>query len=64
MFSTDRTGVFTSGIVAIGQGRRISFTFTGAQHAGENLAEVLKRRAIESGPAVQMCDAVSVPVYR
>jgi transposase len=57
--SEDRTGVFTSGIVAIGQGRRIALYFTGAQHAGENLAEVLKRRAIESAPAIQMCDALS-----
>ena len=56
--SEDRTGVFTSGIVAIGQGRRIALYFTGAQHAGENLAEVLKRRAMESGPAIQMCDAL------
>ena len=57
--SDERTGVFTSGIVAIGQGRRIALYFTGAKHAGENLAEVLRQRAGELGPAIQMCDALS-----
>jgi hypothetical protein len=36
-----RTGVFTSGIVSIGEGRKIVLFFTGARHAGENLATVL-----------------------
>jgi transposase len=57
--SDERTGVFTSGIVAIGQGRRIALYFTGVKHAGENLAEVLQQRAGELGPAIQMCDALS-----
>ena len=57
--SDERTGVFTSGIVATGQGRRIALYFTGAKHAGENLAEVLRQRASELGPAIQMCDALS-----
>ena len=37
-----RTGVFTSGIVATMQGRQIALYFTGPRHAGENLADVLK----------------------
>ena len=45
----ERTGVFTSGIVSVEQGRRIALFFTGRRHAGENLAEVLKRRAAELG---------------
>ena len=57
--SEDRTGVFTSGIVAVGQGRRIALYFTGAQHAGENLAEVLKQRARELPAPIQMSDALS-----
>ena len=40
-----RTGVFTSGIVSTGQGRKIALYFTGRQHAGENIADVLKQRA-------------------
>ena len=43
--SDKRTGTFTSGIVSLWQGRRIALFFTGRQHAGENLAHVLKRRA-------------------
>lgn len=54
-----RTGVFTSGIVSTAQGRKIALYFTGRQHAGENLADVLKQRIAESGAAIQMCDALS-----
>ena len=54
-----RTGVFTSGIVSTAAGRRIALYFTGRQHAGENLADVLKQRIAESGAAIQMCDALS-----
>jgi transposase len=55
----DRTGVFTSGIVATGQGKKIALYFTGRQHAGENLTDVLKQRAQESSAPIQMCDALS-----
>jgi transposase len=54
-----RTGVFTSGIVSTAQGRKIALYFTGRQHAGENLADVLKQRAVAAGPAIQMSDALS-----
>ncbi|MCP4717422.1 MAG: transposase, partial [Deltaproteobacteria bacterium] len=57
--AAQRKGVFTSGIVAIGGGRTIALYFTGHKHAGENLADVLKRRAAELGPPIQMCDALS-----
>jgi transposase len=57
--SDERTGVFTSGIVSTSQGRKIALYFTGREHAGENLAEVLKQRAHNAGPAIQMCDALS-----
>jgi|ERR1035437_247271 hypothetical protein len=43
--AAERTGVFTSGIVSIAHGQHIALFFTGRQHAGENLADVLKRRA-------------------
>jgi transposase len=55
----ERTGVFTSGIVAIEGGRRIALFFTGARHAGENLADVLKRRSPDLPPPLQMCDGLS-----
>jgi len=57
--ATERTGVFTSGIVSILEGRRIALFFTGHRHAGENLAAVLKQRASELGRPIQMCDALS-----
>lgn len=57
--SADRTGVFTSGIVATRAGRRIALFFTGRRHAGENLATVLAHRARDLEPPIQMCDALS-----
>jgi transposase len=54
-----RTGVFTSGVVALREGRRVALFFSGRRHAGENLAEVLKHRAAELPPPIQMCDALS-----
>jgi transposase len=57
--SDERTGVFTSGIVSIGQGWNIALYFTGRQHAGENIADVLKQRAAELPAPIQMCDALS-----
>ncbi|MDQ2949245.1 MAG: IS66 family transposase [Acidobacteriota bacterium] len=62
--SDDRTGVFTSGIVSTQpsltqSGRRIALYFTGRQHAGENLRDVLDHRAGELAAPLQMCDALS-----
>jgi transposase len=54
-----RTGVFTSGIVAMVGAHKIALFFTGAKHAGENITEVLKRRARELPAPIQMCDALS-----
>jgi hypothetical protein len=55
----ERTGVFTSNILAItADNHKIALYFTGRQHAGENMADVLKQRASKS-PPIQMCDALS-----
>lgn len=54
-----RKGVYTSGIVSVLEEHRIALFFTGHHHAGENLASVLKRRAAELAPPIQMCDALS-----
>ncbi len=54
-----RTGLFTSGVVALRDGHRVALFFSGRRHAGENLAEVLKHRAAELPPPIQMCDALS-----
>jgi transposase len=55
----ERTGVFTSGIVSRVQGRQIALYFTGPKHAGENLADVLRERAAQLSPPIQMGDALS-----
>jgi hypothetical protein len=55
----DRTGLYTSGVVATRQGRRIALFFSGCQHAGENLQDVLRHRAEELDPPIHMCDGLS-----
>lgn len=57
--SPDRTGLFTSGIVSTSEGQRIALFLSGRQHAGENLRDVLARRAQELEAPIQMCDALS-----
>jgi hypothetical protein len=54
-----RRGIFTSGIVSIREGREIALFFTGGKHAGENLSDVLAKRAAELSPPIQMCDSLS-----
>ena len=55
----ERTGVFTSAIVALCGPYRIALFFTGRRHAGENLAAVLAQRAAELGPPIQMADGLA-----
>jgi transposase len=55
----DRTGIFTSGIVSTQQGQRVALYFTGRQHAGENLRDVLRHRAQGLAAPMQMSDALS-----
>ena len=62
--SDERTGVFTSGIVSTSAGWKIALYFTGRQHAGENIADVLMQRAAELPSPIQMCDALSRNIPR
>jgi transposase len=55
----ERSGLFTTGVVALRDGRRVALFFSGRRHAGENLAEVLRLRAADLPPPIQMCDALS-----
>jgi transposase len=57
--ASGRTGQFTSGIISILGDHKIALYFTGDNHAGENLAKVLKHRAEELAAPLQMCDALS-----
>jgi hypothetical protein len=56
---SDRTGIFTSGIVCEGLGHPIRLFFTGRQHAGENLATVMAERQPGLPPPLHMCDGLS-----
>lgn len=55
----ERTGIFTTGIVSVSEGRNIAIFHTGRRHAGENLAALLEKRADEKEPPIQMADALS-----
>ena len=56
----NRTGMFTTGIVSILDDQHsIALYFSGAEHAGENLAKILAKREEERTPPIQMCDASS-----
>jgi transposase len=49
----------TSCIVAVLDQHQVVLFFTGHQHAGQNLADVLAKRARELGPPIQMSDALA-----
>jgi len=56
----ERTGMFTTGIVAIlDDSTHIALFFTGRNHAGENLDALQTFRDPEQGIPIQMCDALS-----
>jgi hypothetical protein len=54
----ERTGTFTTGIVAQAGERRMTLFFTGRKHAGENLTTVLEEREGQRDPPLQMCDGL------
>lgn len=54
-----RKGTFTSNLLAYVEGRPLALYFTGWQHAGENLGQVLRLRSADLEPPIQMCDALS-----
>jgi hypothetical protein len=54
----ERTGTFTSGIVSEKDRRKIVLYYTGRNHAGENLAGLLRQRDPGLDPPIQMCDGL------
>jgi transposase len=54
----ERTGLFTTGIVARAAAGPIALFASGRQHAGENLADLLSLRDPALAPPVQMCDGL------
>ena len=57
--TSDRRGMFTSGVVSTKEGRKIALFFSGRKHAGENLADVLAERSQSLAAPIQMCDALT-----
>jgi transposase len=57
--TSERKGMFTTGIISISADWKIALYFTGRKHAGENIEDVLKQRDRELGFPIQMCDALS-----
>jgi hypothetical protein len=55
----ERKGTFATSILAYVDDHPVALYFTGWQHAGENLAAVLRRRDPDLEPPIQMCDALS-----
>jgi transposase len=56
--SKERTGIFTTGILAEVDGHRIALFFTGRKHAGENLDAVLEQRQEGLPLPIQMSDGL------
>jgi hypothetical protein len=54
----ERKGMFTTGLMSVDQERKIGLFFSGLQHAGENLSDILSKRQNEGSVKV-MCDALS-----
>lgn len=54
-----RTGVYTTGIVSTIKDKTVALFFTGRKHAGENFDELLKQRASDRSPPLQMTDGKS-----
>lgn len=54
-----RTGIFTTSIIAKVGELQIALFFTGQKHAGENLDQLLKLRAADLDKPLQMCDGLS-----
>jgi transposase len=55
----ERTGIFTSGIVATDTGHKIALFFTGVRHAGENLKRGARPPLADLPAPIQMCDGLS-----
>ena len=57
--ANERKGVFTTGILSEKDHQQIALYFTGKQHAGENIRDLLRNRGSTLDPPIQMCDALS-----
>jgi transposase len=54
-----RTGIFTTAIISKLGEHKIALFYSGRNHAGENMNELLTQREAGRSPPIQMCDALS-----
>jgi len=54
-----RSGMYTTSILSVKDGRKIALFYSSTNHAGENLDNLLEQRDKDRGPPIQMCDALS-----
>jgi transposase len=54
----ERTGMFSTGVITSNGERHIALFFSGRQHAGENLQDLLDQRPGGLSPPIQMCDGL------
>lgn len=58
--AAERSGTFTTAIVSSTEKRRpIALFYSGIKHAGENIADLLRRRGAHRDAPILMCDALS-----
>jgi transposase len=55
----ERKGIFTTALLAKMKDQQIALFFTGRQHAGENLNDILGKREEGISIPIQVCDALS-----
>ena len=55
----ERKGIFTTALLAKMEDKQIALFFTGRQHAGENLNDILDKREEGLSIPIQACDALS-----
>ncbi len=55
----ERTGIFTTSLLSEVEGHRIALFITGHHHAGENLDQLLARRAKEASTTSRRCSGTS-----
>lgn len=60
----ERTGSFTTAMIALADNLKISLFFSGRKHAGENLLSLLKKRDSTLGKIITMNDAAPCAMPR
>jgi len=55
----ERTGMYTTGMIAEHEGHQIALFINGRKHAGENLGALLEHRQSDKPPIIQMADALN-----